>query len=102
MGSSLKDPRGTCLLPCRRIWQIHSFLLRRQALLKQFERDDNVLTLLKAIRDAFDFAKEASVLRNIKQASAQAEILDEMLRCVSEIVEFIESYAKDVQVGTSS
>jgi hypothetical protein len=55
-----------------------------------------------AIRDAFEFAKEADVLRNIQPESKQAEILDGMLQCVSKSAKFIESYAKDVQVGTSS
>jgi hypothetical protein len=73
-----------------------------QTLIHQFRRDDNVRTLLKAIRDAFEFAKEADNLRNIEPASTQAKILDEMLQCVSEAAEFIELYAKDVQVGTSS
>jgi hypothetical protein len=73
-----------------------------QTLLQQFQRDDNVRTLLQAIRDGFEFAKEADVLRNIQPASTQAKILDEMLQCVSECAEFIQSYANDVQVGTSS
>jgi hypothetical protein len=71
-------------------------------LLLQVQRDNNVRTLLEAIRDAFEFAKEAEVLRNIQPASTQAKILDEMLQYVSEIAEIIESYAKDVQLGTSS
>jgi hypothetical protein len=75
---------------------------RHQALLHQFQRDDNVRTLVKAIRDAFEFTNEADVLRNIQPTSAQAKILDEMLECVSKSAEFIESYAKDVQVGRLS
>jgi hypothetical protein len=71
-------------------------------LLLQVQRDNNVRTLLEAIRDAFEFAKEAEVLRNIQPASTQAKILDEMLQYVSEIAEIIESYAKDVQLGMSS
>ena len=73
-----------------------------QTLINQFQRDDNVRTLLRAIHDAFKFTKEADVLRNIQPASTQAKILDEMLQCVSKSAEFIESYAKDVQVGTLS
>lgn len=73
-----------------------------QALLSQFERDDNVRTLLKAIQDAFEFIIEADVLRNMEPASTQVKILDEMLECVSECAKFIRSYAEDVQVGTSS
>jgi hypothetical protein len=71
-------------------------------LLHQFERDDDVRGLLQAIRDAFEIAKEADILRNLKPASTQAKILDEMLECVSECATFIISYAEDVQVGTSS
>jgi hypothetical protein len=90
-------------LPCQKIWNIHPFFPpHHQTLLHQFQRDDNVRTLLEAIRDAFEFAKEADVLRNIQPASTQAKTLDEMLQCVSKSAEFIVSYAKDVQVGTSS
>jgi hypothetical protein len=71
-------------------------------LLNQFQRDENVRTLLEAIRDAFEFSKEADILRNIQPASKQAKILDEMLQCVTRSAEFIVSYTKDVQVGTSS
>jgi hypothetical protein len=71
-------------------------------LLQQVQRDNNVRTLLEAIRYAFEFAKEADVLRNIQPASTQAKILDEMLKYVPEIAQFIESYANDVQAGTSS
>jgi hypothetical protein len=80
----------------------HPFSPRHQTLLHQFQRDDNVRTLVKAIRDAFELTKEADVLRNIQPASVQAKIIDEMLQCVSKSAEFIESYAKDVQVGTLS
>jgi hypothetical protein len=76
--------------------------LRYQTVLHQFQLDDNVRTLLTAIRDAFEFAKDAEVLTSIQQGSTQAKILEEMLQCVSESAEFIESYAKDVQVGASS
>jgi hypothetical protein len=74
----------------------------RQTLLLQLQRDDNVQTLLKAIQDAFEFAKEADVLKNMEPASTHAKILDEMLECVSECARFIISYAENVQVGTSS
>jgi hypothetical protein len=57
---------------------------------------------VKAIRDAFEFTNEADVLRNIQPTSAQATILGEILECVSKCAEFIESYAKDVQVGRLS
>jgi hypothetical protein len=77
------------------------FSSHHQTLLHQFERDDNVRTLLQAIRDAFGIANEADILRNLKPASTQANILDEMLECVSECATFIISYAEDVQVRTS-
>jgi hypothetical protein len=77
------------------------FVTCHQTLLQQLKRDDNVRTLLQAIRDAFDFAKKADILRNMDPESAQANILDEMLECVSECAKFIISYAEDVQVGTS-
>jgi hypothetical protein len=81
---------------------LFSFSPRLQALILQVQRDDNVRMLLEAIRDAFEFAKEADALRNLKPESMQAKILGDMLQCVFKCGEFIESYAKDVQVGTSS
>jgi hypothetical protein len=71
-------------------------------LLQQFKRDDNVRTLLTAIRDAFEFAKEADVLRSLQPGSKQAQLLDEMLQCVSGCADYIEYYAKDVAVGMFS
>jgi hypothetical protein len=71
-------------------------------LLKQIERDNNVETLLEAIRDAFEFAEEADTLRNIKPESKQATVLEEMLECVCECAKFIRSYAEDVRVGVLS
>jgi hypothetical protein len=76
--------------------------INRQTLLLQLQRDDNVQTLLKAIQDAFEFAREADALKNMEPASTQARILDEMLECVSECAKFIISYAENVQVGTST
>jgi hypothetical protein len=77
------------------------FSPRCQTLLQQVERDDNVRALFEAIRDAFEFTKDADALRSIKSESRQARILEEMLECVSEIGKFIELYAKHVQVGRS-
>jgi hypothetical protein len=74
---------------------------RCQPLLQQVKRDDNVRALFEAIRDAFEFAKDADALRRIKSESRQARILEEMLQCVFEIGKFIELYAKHVQVGKS-
>jgi hypothetical protein len=72
-----------------------------QTLVQQVQRDDNVQTLLNAIRDAFEFAEEADTLRDINPLSRQAAILEEMLECVCECAKFISSYAEDVKVGTS-
>ena len=71
-------------------------------LLEQLQCDDSVQTLLETILDAFDFKDEADSLRNIKPESEQAAILEEMMKSVRESAEFIWSYAKYVQVGTSS
>ncbi len=68
-----------------------------QKLLEQYERDDNVLTLLEAMHDAFDFAHHEDTLKSIKPASKQAEILTMMLRDVCSCSDFIQSYAKDSQ-----
>jgi hypothetical protein len=90
-------------LRCRRYGTLTPFFSRcRQTLLKQVERDDNVRTLLEAIRDAFEFSNDARALRDIQPESKQVKILEDMLRRVSEFCKFIESYAEDVKVGTWS
>jgi hypothetical protein len=81
--------------------QYSLFFFSSQTLLRQLHRDQNVRTLLNAIRDAFEFSKEAAVLRNIQPESKQEKILDEMLQVVSASAVFIESYAKDVQLSKS-
>jgi hypothetical protein len=98
--SALKDPRGAspCLLGVYGIFTFF-FSTYRQTLLQQVQRDDNVQTLLDAIREAFEFAEEADPLRNIRPESRQATILEEMLECVSQCAKFITLYAEDVQVG---
>jgi hypothetical protein len=73
-----------------------------QTLVQLVQCDDNIQTLLEAIRDVFELAEEADALKNIWPDSRQAEILCEMLQCVSESAKFIKSYAKDVQVGMSA
>jgi hypothetical protein len=101
MGTALKIPEVSFLTLSEEI--DHSFPSpRRQTLLHQFRRDDDVRALLKAIRDAFKIAKEVDVLKDMEPVSTQAKILDEMLECVSECSKFIISYAKDVEVGTWS
>ncbi len=72
-------------------------LFRRQALIEQYERDDNVLSLVKAMHDAFDFAHHEDTLRSIKPDSKQAEILTLVLQDVCSCSDFIQSYAKDSQ-----
>jgi len=68
-----------------------------QKLLEQYERDENVLILLGAMHDAFDFAHHEDTLKSIKPKSKQAEILTMMLRDVCNCSDFIQSYAKDSQ-----
>ncbi len=68
-----------------------------QKLLEQYERDENVLTLLEAMHDAFDFAHHEDTLKSIKPDSRQAGILTMMLRDVCSCSDFIRSYAKDSQ-----
>ncbi len=72
-------------------------LLGCQTLLEQYERDDNVLTLLGAMHDAFDFAHHEDTLKFIKPNSKQAKILTLMLQDVCNCGDFIQSYAKDPQ-----
>jgi hypothetical protein len=99
MEPALKNTRGTS--PCV-VGVFTLFSSRFQTLIQQVQRDDNVRALFEAIRDAFQFARDADALRKINPESRQARILEEMLQCVSEIGKFIELYAKHVQVGKSS
>ena len=75
-----------------------------QALLKQYEHDKNVQTLLRAIHDAFDFAhhEDTLLIKSIKPQSEQARILTLMLQDVCSCCDFIQSYAKEAQFCTSS
>ena len=66
-----------------------------QAFLEQYERDNNVLSLVEAMHDAFDFAQHEDTLRSIKPDSKQAEILTLVLQDVCNCGDFIQSYAKD-------
>jgi hypothetical protein len=70
----------------------------------QYQRDDNVQTLLRAIHDAFDFTQHEDTLliNSIKPESEQARILTLMLQDVGSCCDFIQSYAKDSQFCTSS
>jgi len=56
---------------------------------RTYQRDDNVLTLLEAMHDAFDFAHHEDTLKSIKPDSKQAEILTVMLRNVCSCSDFI-------------
>ena len=73
-----------------------------QELSKQYQRDDNVQTLLKSVHDAFDFARHDDTLKSIKPKSKQAEILTLMLRDVCSCSDFVLSYTKDSQFCTLS
>ncbi|KAH8994777.1 hypothetical protein EDB83DRAFT_1022581 [Lactarius deliciosus] len=66
-----------------------------EELSKQYQRDNNVRTLVKSMHDAFDFANHEDTLRSIKPKSKEAEILTRMLRDVSICSDFIRSYIKD-------
>ncbi|KAH9020771.1 hypothetical protein EDB84DRAFT_554313 [Lactarius hengduanensis] len=68
-----------------------------EELSKQYQRDDNVRTLLKSMHDAFDFANHEDTLKSIKPKSKQADILTLMLRNVCICSDFIQSYINDSQ-----
>ncbi|KAH9069678.1 hypothetical protein EDB83DRAFT_2518039 [Lactarius deliciosus] len=71
-----------------------------EELSKQYQRDDNVRTLLKAMHDAFDFANHEDTVKTIKPKSKEAEILTQMLQDVSICNDFIRSYIKDPQFSS--
>ena len=75
-----------------------------QTLLGQYQNDDNVQTLLRAIQYAFDFAdhEDTLLIKSIKPQSQQARILTQMLQDVGTCCDFIQSYANDTQFCTSS
>ncbi|KAH9064598.1 hypothetical protein EDB87DRAFT_1598260 [Lactarius vividus] len=70
--------------------------------LEQFQRDDNVGTLLAAMYDAFDFANQKDRFKAIGPDSKQAQILTLMLQHACNCCDFIQSYAKDSQFCTQS
>ncbi len=70
--------------------------------LEQYQRDNNVQTLLEAMHDAFDFAHHEDTLKSIKPQSEQARILTLMLQDVCSCCDFIQSYARDSQFCTLS
>ncbi|KAH8995204.1 hypothetical protein EDB86DRAFT_3243662, partial [Lactarius hatsudake] len=69
-----------------------------KTLLEQFQRDDNIGTLLDAMRDAFDFANQEERFKAIGRDSRQAQILTLMLQHVCNCCDFIRSYAEDSQL----
>ncbi|KAH9055563.1 hypothetical protein EDB87DRAFT_1824562 [Lactarius vividus] len=71
-----------------------------KTVLEQFQRDDNVQTLLVAVHDAFDFANQEDRFKAIQHDSRQAQILTLMLQHVCNCCDFIQSYAKDSQFCT--
>ncbi|KAH9026569.1 hypothetical protein EDB84DRAFT_1273012, partial [Lactarius hengduanensis] len=69
-----------------------------KTVLEQFQRDDNIGTLLVAMHDAFDFANQEGRFKAIGPDSRQAQILTLMLQHVCNCCDFIRSYAKDSQL----
>ena len=80
----------------------YDILFGYQELSKQYQRDDDVRTLLKTMHDAFDFTRHEETLKSIKPKSKQAEILTLMLRDVCDCSDFIQSYTKDPKFRTLS
>ena len=72
--------------------------------MKQYQRDDNVQTLLRAIHHAFDFTRHEDTLliKSIKPKSEQAQILTVMLQDVGTCCDFIQSYLKHPEFCTLS
>jgi hypothetical protein len=74
--------------------------LGAQTFLEQFERDDNIQTLLVAMRDAFDFTNQEGTLKTTDRVPRQARILTLMLQHVCNCCDFIQLYARDSQFCT--
>ncbi|KAH9008457.1 hypothetical protein EDB84DRAFT_96364 [Lactarius hengduanensis] len=68
-----------------------------KTLLEQFQRDDNIRTLLVAMHEAFDFANQKDRFKTItiERVPRQAQILTLMLQCACNCGDFIQSYAKN-------
>ncbi|KAH9055547.1 hypothetical protein EDB87DRAFT_1579779 [Lactarius vividus] len=71
-----------------------------KTLLEQFQRDDNIGSLLAAMHDAFDFTNQEDRFKAIGRDSKQARILTLMLQHVCNCCDFIQSYAKDSRFCT--
>ena len=70
-----------------------------QTLLGQYEHDDNVVTLVEAMHDAFDFVhhEDTQAVKSIKPDLDQAKVLTLMLQDICNCGDFIQSYIKDSQ-----
>ncbi|KAH8993481.1 hypothetical protein EDB92DRAFT_408414 [Lactarius akahatsu] len=68
-----------------------------KTLLEQFQRDDNIQTLLVAMHEAFEFANQKDRFQTItiERVPRQAQILALMLQHVCNCCDFIQSYAKN-------
>ncbi|KAH9055463.1 hypothetical protein EDB87DRAFT_1824619, partial [Lactarius vividus] len=68
-----------------------------KTLLEQFQRDDNLRTLLVAMHEAFDFANQKDRFNTItmERVPRQAQILALMLQHVCNCCDFIQSYAQN-------
>ncbi|KAH9055461.1 hypothetical protein EDB87DRAFT_1316370 [Lactarius vividus] len=68
-----------------------------KTLLEQFQRDDNMRTLLVAMHEAFDFANQKDRFNTItmERVPRQAQILALMLQHVCNCCDFIQSYAQN-------
>ncbi|KAH9066771.1 hypothetical protein EDB87DRAFT_1819234 [Lactarius vividus] len=69
-----------------------------KTLLEQFQRDDNIRTLLGAMHDAFDFTSREDRFKTIERVPRQTQILTLMLQHVCHCCDFIQSYAKNAQL----
>ncbi|KAH9000384.1 hypothetical protein EDB92DRAFT_497310 [Lactarius akahatsu] len=69
-----------------------------KTLVEQFQRDDNIRTLLGAMHDAFDFTNREDRFKTIERVPRQAQILTLMLQHVCNCCDFIQSYAKNSQL----
>lgn len=67
-----------------------------QAIATQMERDDQVRTLLEALKDMMDTVHAAEDLEARCHDPKQAEIITKMLQQTGECGHFIQSYAKDI------
>ncbi|KAH9017272.1 hypothetical protein EDB85DRAFT_678770 [Lactarius pseudohatsudake] len=69
---------------------------------RQYQRDDDVRSLLEVVRDSFDFALREDTLKSTEHNSRQAMILTLMLQHICNCCDFIQSYTKDTGFCTLS